>query len=93
MLYAKYQKYINPLVENAKKDGFNSYFAASTSASIVKDFVKDGGPDMVYYNSDDTTLKTILRSNPGILLLKDGTIIKKWHYKKLPEYDVIKRNI
>jgi uncharacterized membrane protein YphA (DoxX/SURF4 family) len=85
------KKYITPLVENAKKDGFNSFFSASTSASIVKDFVKDGGPDIVYYNSDDTTLKTILRSNPGVLLLKDGTIIKKWHYRKLPEYEVIKR--
>ena len=84
------KEYIIPLVQNSKKDGISSYFASSVSLPMVSDFIKDGGPDVVYYNSDDTTLKTILRSNPGIVLLRDGVIIKKWHYKRLPEYDEIK---
>jgi len=34
-------------------------------------------------------LKTIMRSNPGIMHWKDGQIVNKWHYKKLPDFDVI----
>jgi len=83
-------KYINPLVENAKKNNINVFVVVSGTQEMVDDFKKDGGPDVKYYNADDITLKTIIRSNPGIVLMKDGTIIKKWHYKKLPSFEKIK---
>jgi hypothetical protein len=41
------------------------------------------------YQADETILKTIIRSNPGILLWKDGAIIKKWHINKAPEWKEI----
>jgi hypothetical protein len=84
------KKYINPLVQKAEADSTNIYFASATSVEMVLDFIKDGGPYMIYLNSDDTTLKTILRSNPGVVLFKDGVIVKKWHYKQLPSYEQIK---
>ena len=37
-----------------------------------------------FYNCDPTTLKTIVRANPGLILLKKGTIIQKWHYNDFP---------
>lgn len=42
-----------------------------------------------YYYLDDTVLKTMIRSNPGIMLLKDGVIKGKWHYKDVPETEII----
>ncbi len=39
-----------------------------------------------YATMDATTLKTIVRANPGIVLLKKGVIIKKWHFNDLPDY-------
>jgi triosephosphate isomerase len=35
---------------------------------------------------DETALKTIVRANPGIVLLKKGVIVRKWHYQDLPGF-------
>lgn len=42
-----------------------------------------------YYYSDATVLKTIVRSNPGLWLMKDGTVKGKWHYNDVPSADEI----
>jgi uncharacterized membrane protein YphA (DoxX/SURF4 family) len=42
---------------------------------------------------DETTLKTMVRSNPGFILLKDGTIMGKWSVATLPENDWFKSNM
>lgn len=36
------------------------------------------------YQADDVLLKTIMRSDPGLILWKNGKIVQKWHYKHLP---------
>lgn len=42
----------------------------------------------IFY-ADAVPLKSMVRANPGILLLKDGVIINKWHYHSLPTFDVL----
>ena len=42
----------------------------------------------VYY-ADDIVLKTMVRSNPGLMLLHNGVIVKKWHYRDFPDYEKI----
>ena len=38
-----------------------------------------------YYYSDKTLLKTMVRSNPGLVLLNNGQVMKKWHYNDVPD--------
>jgi uncharacterized membrane protein YphA (DoxX/SURF4 family) len=41
---------------------------------------------------DEVPLKEMVRANPGVLLLKNGVIINKWHYHSLPKYeDLVKQ--
>lgn len=57
------------------------------TASTKKDIDHWGditGAEYPFCFTDETTLKTIIRSNPGLLLLKDGTIIRKWSHNDLP---------
>ncbi|MEO0897624.1 MAG: DoxX family protein [Bacteroidota bacterium] len=39
---------------------------------------------------DQTVLKTVIRSHPGYVLMKDGVILAKWHYNNAPSADEIK---
>jgi uncharacterized membrane protein YphA (DoxX/SURF4 family)/co-chaperonin GroES (HSP10) len=49
------------------------------------------GAKNAFFVADDILLKTIVRSNPGIVLLKDGKIVKKWHINKLPDFEEVKK--
>ncbi len=42
-----------------------------------------------YYYSDKTLLKTMIRSNPGLVLMENGEIMGKWHYNDIPDADGI----
>ncbi|HEY4194986.1 MAG TPA: BT_3928 family protein [Mucilaginibacter sp.] len=42
---------------------------------------------MEIFYADGVPLKTMVRANPGIFLMKNGVIINKWHYHSMPKYD------
>ncbi len=48
------------------------------------------GLNAVVYQADETDLKAMVRSNPGLLLLHNGVIIKKWHYHDFPDAGQLK---
>jgi hypothetical protein len=47
------------------------------------------GIDLPYFFGDATVLKTIIRSNPGFVLLKNGKVLAKYHYNDLPDAETI----
>ena len=60
-----------------------------TSSSIKKwaDFTeKYDWKDIVIYSTDGKAIETMMRSNPGIVMMKDGVVKKKWSWRVLPEF-------
>ena len=64
----------------------------SNSPKYAEAFSKANHLVMETYYADGVPLKTMVRANPGIFLMKNGTIINKWHYHSMPKYeDLVKQ--
>jgi len=82
-----------PLLEEAEKAGVTTYLITKyTDPDKLLDFSQDAGFRWDIYQADDILLKTIIRSNPGVVLLHDGKILAKWHIRQLPAFQDIKRD-
>ncbi len=87
----KYYKQVSAVAQAAEKDGYRTFGVTQIAdPSDVDKFRHDIQATYPFFTADDILLKTIIRSNPGILLLKDGTVVKKWHGRNFPDYANIK---
>ena len=59
----------------------------SSPAAYAQDFAKQHHLVSEIFYADGVPLKSMVRANPGVLLIKNGTIINKWHYHTMPTYD------
>jgi hypothetical protein len=79
---------LNALAKNLA-DGYDmrTVILTSNSAQDAQAFSKRHNLLSEIFYADAVPLKTMVRANPGILLLKNGTVINKWHYHSIPKYD------
>lgn len=83
---------IRSLVRDLQGSPVETFILTSVSDDAINAFRTQYQLDLKYYKVDATVLKTIMRSNPGTWLLKDGVVQGKWHYNTTPNAaDVIKR--
>ena len=83
---------INQVYEYAQEYDYPFYCLTASSEKAIATWKEDTGGEYPCCHTDETTLKTMIRSNPGLLLLKDGTVIRKWSHNSLPdEYDISDR--
>lgn len=86
-------KCVKSTIANAKKAGANIIWLTSSYSDDIDEFKTQYGIDDTFGATDDITLKTIVRSNPGLVLIKDATIIEKWHHNSLPTKDELNQLI
>jgi len=71
----------------AKAKGYNFIALTASSFDSFDAFKKEIGADFDFFNTDEIVLKTIVRSNPGMIILRKGTILKKYHFNDFPKPD------
>ncbi|MEM9992299.1 MAG: hypothetical protein AAF738_11090, partial [Bacteroidota bacterium] len=81
---------VNPAMQAAKQADIPVYAVTKyLPPEKIKSFQTTTSSDYPFHKADDILLKTIIRSNPGVVLWKDGTIVQKWHHSKLPDFNTI----
>jgi uncharacterized membrane protein YphA (DoxX/SURF4 family) len=83
----KVQSKINDFVALCQAKDIEFFGLTSTAPAETDKFRHDHQSMFPYYYCDATALKTIIRSNPGLVLLKNGTVIDMWHYNDFPTFD------
>lgn len=76
---------IKKVADQAMSKGYKVIGMSASGPDQTKALVSDFGLKFDFYFTDETTLKTIVRSNPGVLVLEKGTIKQKVHYNDLEE--------
>ena len=87
----KNQSKVNAVYEFAQKQGYAFYGATSSLEDVIAKYSEDYGATYPFVSADDILLKTIVRSNPGLVLMKNGKIIDKWHHNDIPTIEDLQK--
>ncbi|WP_129718176.1 BT_3928 family protein [Pedobacter sp. SYP-B3415] len=83
---------INALALNASEQfNIRTVLLTANSARDAENFTRRHRLFMEIFYADAVPLKSMVRANPGVLLLKEGTIINKWHYHSLPDFETFSK--
>lgn len=80
---------INEIYDYSEEHGYGFYALTSSSDEEIESWRDRTGAEYLFCRVDDITLKTMIRSNPGLLLIRDGVILRKWSNARIPDEYVL----
>lgn len=83
---------IHALVDYALSNQMNFIGLTSSIPRQTKQFSAENNLRFEFFNCDEITLKTMIRSNPGLVLIRNGIILDKWHYNDFPSVEEFERH-
>lgn len=73
---------IRDVMRVAEENGVQMVVLSSALPEDVQSFLYlNKLDDLEFYFADATAIETMLRSNPGFILLKEGKVLGKWHHR------------
>ncbi|SFF28942.1 BT_3928 family protein [Sunxiuqinia elliptica] len=84
---------LDELARYAEQNGMNFIGLSASLPEDIEAFKQDNSLSFEIFNADEITLKTMIRSNPGLMLLKNGTIIDKWHFNDFPSVEEFEQQL
>ena len=84
---------INRVYEYADDYGYRFVCLTSSGDDAVERWQDLTGAEYEFMLADDVTLKTMIRSNPGLMLVKNGTVIRKWSGNRLPREEELTQSL
>ena len=85
------QEKINMLAEQLEKVGIMTIGLSASSYDINEEFRHEYQIMYPYCYTDPIVLKTMVRANPGLILLKEGVVVDKWTWRKMPKFEIINK--
>ncbi|WP_412467365.1 BT_3928 family protein [Pedobacter sp. KLB.chiD] len=83
---------LNALAINATQQfNIRTVLLTANSAQDAQAFIKKNNLFSEVFFADAVPLKSMVRANPGVLLMKNGVVINKWHYHNVPTFDQLSR--
>lgn len=76
---------INQIAASAQNDGIQVIGLSSAGLEEKDKMIQEHKLNFDFLVTDGIVLKTMIRSNPGLMYLEKGTVKGKWHENKLPE--------
>lgn len=80
---------INEIYDYSMEHGYGFYCLTSSSDEQIEQWKDKSGAEYPFCRTDDIALKTMIRSNPGLMLIKNGVILNKWSDEELPDEYVL----
>ena len=72
-------------VKKMRQAGYSSCFLTASTVARAKQFQKMYAmEDIPVYFADDTSVKAVIRSNPGVVLVRDSRVLGLWDWRRLP---------
>jgi len=84
---------VNDIYDFSKARKYDFYALTSSSHAEIQEWIENTGAEYPFCMADNKTLKTIVRSNPGLLLIKGGTIVNMWPNTRLPDTEKLNKLI
>ena len=81
---SKSHKKILKYIKSLSSTNLPIYGLSSSSKSEIDSQTSLLANSIPWFLVDQTTLKTIIRSNPGVIILEKGVVVNKWHWRDLP---------
>jgi uncharacterized membrane protein YphA (DoxX/SURF4 family) len=82
---------ISNLYDYAERHGIPFYCVTGSTVEGASVWIARTGAEYPFLEADETLLKTIIRSNPGLVWLNNGVIRRKWHFNDMPEEEALAR--
>lgn len=80
-----YSDLLNEVYDYCREHGYTFYGLTASNEEVVDQWLDRTGGEYPFCNVDDITLKTMVRSNPGLMLLKEGVVLNKWANENIPD--------
>lgn len=80
-----YSDLLNEVYDYCRKHGYAFYGLTASTEEVVEQWLDRTGGEYPFCSVDDITLKTMVRSNPGLMLIKSGVVLNKWANADIPD--------
>ncbi len=84
---------INDFYKLCEADGIKFIAFTASGPAEIDEFKHKHNALYDFVTADNTVLKTMIRSNPGLMLMRHGTVIANWHYHNFPVYSAVKEKL